>query len=734
MLFAGQDGSSLAAPDPKVFSLGGQAVLVSLDVAGAPSQSLRLAGRAGTRFSPSMTLRLPLRKGGIRLVAVMLRPSEDAADPTLVISEDDWKREIVLDADSIARLQPASIIDGLSDRGKHQFASSLLGIWAQLLDLGQSAEFARLAGETVRSLAPRPEKAWIEAELLPGLRLVQFSLPRDFGAVNSCFLVASRKVRRLLAAPHLGEPARGAVRPSHLALDGEVDAEDALVIVGPRGIAVRQFASRSRVQLRQWLKSKAAADGNLREYVAESLGNASRSGRQASLEFQVSNPLPARAAKGDDMMPGAEVDVAIGVPGGMLLGGWYRDPGGLVNGLDLLDATGTRIRVDDHWHRFRGKVAYNGATKPATGFAALLPLPKQRSLVLQPRLLLRLSSGRDVHLVPRVQPATSAERRAAALRLVPPQHLSNKILETCLSPALSALQDEANEEIGEPSIVHIGPPLKRPKASIVVPVYRVLDFLKVQMATFAADPDVASQSELIYVLDSPEQADAVEHLLRGLNILYAMPLTLLVMERNAGFSGASNAGAAIARAPVLVFFNSDVVPVAEGWLRTLRRRVEGNRPAAVCGPKLLFGDGSIQHAGMYFARNAAGRWLNHHFHKGMPRRLPQAEVERPVPAVTGACLVIRRKVFEAVGGFGRDYVIGDYEDSDLCLKVRESGHEIVYVPQAELYHLERQSVRESADYMRGVAAQYNAWLHEQRWGAAMTQLMQERPDAWRQVA
>jgi GT2 family glycosyltransferase len=80
-------------------------------------------------------------------------------------------------------------------------------------------------------------------------------------------------------------------------------------------------------------------------------------------------------------------------------------------------------------------------------------------------------------------------------------------------------------------------------------------------------------------------------------------------------------------------------------------------------------------------------------------------------------------VFKETGGFTRDYIIGDYEDSDLCLKIRATGREIRYVPAAELYHLERQSISRHAGYTRGVASEYNAWLHAGRWSLLMEDLM-----------
>ncbi len=88
----------------------------------------------------------------------------------------------------------------------------------------------------------------------------------------------------------------------------------------------------------------------------------------------------------------------------------------------------------------------------------------------------------------------------------------------------------------------------------------------------------------------------------------------------------------------------------------------------------------------------------------------------------------RRETYERVGGYTEDYVIGDYEDSDLCLKIRRLGLQIAYEPAACLYHFERRSIRRSQDYMRGVASQYNSWLHTQRWEDDITELMANQLD------
>jgi GT2 family glycosyltransferase len=287
---------------------------------------------------------------------------------------------------------------------------------------------------------------------------------------------------------------------------------------------------------------------------------------------------------------------------------------------------------------------------------------------------------------------------------------------------LADLQKAVRAAAQRPRTLTIGELPAEPTISVVVPLYRNLEFLQTQIAAFANDPAFAAGTEIIYVLDSPEQTAEVEQYLRGLNLLYRLPFTLVVMAENAGYAAACNAGAAVARGAFLAMVNSDVIPSAPGWLDVLTRRMAENSSIAACGPKLLFEDGSIQHAGLYFAVNHFGRCLNHHFYKGMPRDYAPATVERLVPAVTGACLVVRTDAFNEAGGFSTDYVIGDYEDSDFCLKLRALGQQIAYVPDAELYHLERQSIRHHEDYMRGCADRYNAWLHAGRWAETIRAL------------
>jgi GT2 family glycosyltransferase len=120
----------------------------------------------------------------------------------------------------------------------------------------------------------------------------------------------------------------------------------------------------------------------------------------------------------------------------------------------------------------------------------------------------------------------------------------------------------------------------------------------------------------------------------------------------------------------------------------------------------------------------------------MPGDYRPAQHTRDVPGVTAPAWWLAERTYERVGGYTDDYVIGDYEDSDLCLKIRRLGLQIAYEPAACLYHFERRSIRRSQDYMRGVASQYNSWLHTQRWEDDISELManQSGKDSHRSTA
>jgi GT2 family glycosyltransferase len=235
------------------------------------------------------------------------------------------------------------------------------------------------------------------------------------------------------------------------------------------------------------------------------------------------------------------------------------------------------------------------------------------------------------------------------------------------------------------------------RCSIVIPVHGRAGLTRQCLDTILGEPP-AVDVELIVVDDaSPDETPQVL-------AAYGDRVRSVRLEVNAGFAGACNAGARAARGELLVFLNNDTIPVA-GWLDALVTYADDHPAAAIVGAKLLFPNETIQHAGVVVCQDDNPR----HIYAGFPAAHPAVNVSRRFQAVTAACMVVRRGVFEAAGGFDEAYR-NCLEDTDLCLRVVEAGHEVHYCHESVLYHLESVSRgRRSKEIER------NAKLFRERW-------------------
>ena len=157
-------------------------------------------------------------------------------------------------------------------------------------------------------------------------------------------------------------------------------------------------------------------------------------------------------------------------------------------------------------------------------------------------------------------------------------------------------------------------------------------------------------------------------------------------QDNLGFAKACNQGARAAKGKYLVFLNNATIPL-DNWLRELAREVEEHPEVGVVGSKLLYMNGTVQHAGVVFSKSPLSPY---HIHRLASADLPAVNQRREFQAVTAACMLVRKTLFDEIGGFDEGFCNG-FEDVDLCLKVRERGARIVYQPRSVLYHLESQT-------------------------------------------
>jgi GT2 family glycosyltransferase len=239
------------------------------------------------------------------------------------------------------------------------------------------------------------------------------------------------------------------------------------------------------------------------------------------------------------------------------------------------------------------------------------------------------------------------------------------------------------------------------RCAVIIPTYNGAHLLSSCLEALFAHPPERCEWEVIVVDDASDDGTAERF------AAYDERLSLIAREANGGFATACNEGAAAAgEADFLVFLNNDTVPVP-GWLDALADAAAAHPEAAAFGSRLLYPDGTIQHAGVMIGQD---RWPRH-LYAGLPGEHSAVTRPKRVAAVTAACVLVRHEIFDRLGGFDTAFLNG-YEDIDLCLRMGAEGHEIRYCPDSVLYHLE--SITRGSNDENG-HGERNSRLYLERW-------------------
>lgn len=237
-----------------------------------------------------------------------------------------------------------------------------------------------------------------------------------------------------------------------------------------------------------------------------------------------------------------------------------------------------------------------------------------------------------------------------------------------------------------------GEPLRPGQVSIIIPFRDQAELLSRCLASLRR---TAAEAEVVLV-DNGSAEPRTKSVLREWQP--AGNVTIVRRDEPFNFSRLCNAGAREAGREALLFLNNDVMASQPDWLQAMLDVLADPR-VGVVGATLLYPDRTLQHVGLA-PTGRDGAW--EHPYRFYPESLAGEHGElrqiRSAPAVTGACLMIRRALFDRLGGFDECHAV-TMNDVDLCRRVREAGLEVVVTPHARLWHFESLSrgyQRESA--------------------------------------
>lgn len=273
-------------------------------------------------------------------------------------------------------------------------------------------------------------------------------------------------------------------------------------------------------------------------------------------------------------------------------------------------------------------------------------------------------------------------------------------------------------------------PAVKPLVSIIIPTRNQAELLR-QCVESVRKKTRYAEWELI-VIDNQSVDDAA---LRYLEELARRERTTVLRDdRPFNYSALNNFAAAHARGEVLCLLNNDTQVISPDWIEEMLGLLL-QPDVGVVGARLWYEDGSLQHGGVIVGAGGTAA----HAHAFLPRSDPgyfgRAHLAQEFCAVTGACLMVRKSLYESLGGLDERNLPVAFSDVDFCLRAREAGFRVVWTPHAELYHYEsktrgaddagerkRRISRESA-YMR------RRWKHLIRNDPSYNpNLSYERPD------
>lgn len=166
-------------------------------------------------------------------------------------------------------------------------------------------------------------------------------------------------------------------------------------------------------------------------------------------------------------------------------------------------------------------------------------------------------------------------------------------------------------------------------------------------------------------------------------------IKIVTWDGNFNYSAINNLGVSYAKGEFILLLNNDVEIINGSCLEEMLMFAQRKDVGAV-GAKLYYSDDTVQHAGVILGLGGTAGHAHKHFGRSHPGYMARASIAQNLSACTAACLMMRRDVFDEVGGLDESFEVA-FNDVDLCMKIRKKGYLVVFTPYAELYHYESKS-------------------------------------------
>ena len=250
---------------------------------------------------------------------------------------------------------------------------------------------------------------------------------------------------------------------------------------------------------------------------------------------------------------------------------------------------------------------------------------------------------------------------------------------------------------------------KKPLISIIIPTRDNISCLKTCIKSIR-EKSTYRNFEIIIVENNSSNEEVFDFYNELSKFDY---IKVLEWNKHFNYASVNNFAAGYAKGEIFLFLNDDTEVINEDWLERMAEHVQ-REDVGAAGARLYYPDNTLQHGGVIVGVLGVAAHAHYHFPKNSHGYFGRMSIIQNLSAVTGACLMVKKKVFYEVSGFDERYAFS-FNDIDFCLKIRKAGYLIVWTPYAELYHYESKSRGQEDTPEKKKRFQMEVELFQEKW-------------------